>query len=74
MRNPPPQFTGVWLAGDNNFLVPGMLKDPRAGIDPQIGLAVLFVRTVAEETFIGQDRPHIALKINPIRNTVRSDP
>ncbi len=62
----------VRLAGHDGRITAQVGRGRRAIVQPQVGLAMFFVRAVAEEAVLRQDRPHVGVVAHAIRRRSRS--
>ena len=62
--NPTHQRTRFGFAGHDGKMILEFGPRPLGRVETQIGLAFLLVRTVAEVTVVGEDRPDVAIEID----------
>jgi hypothetical protein len=62
--DPPPQFALLRLPGNNHRAALSLCIGCFRGIQPQIGLALAGVGTVALEAMVGQDRADVSVELD----------
>ncbi len=66
-------FALVRLAGDDGIGQFAALGGALEGVEPQAGLALLFVRSVTGETVVGEDGADVAVEVDLGRGRIRSE-
>jgi len=64
VSNPCEQFAFPWFSGNDGGVTAQVRDRSFAEVKPQVRLALLLIRSVAEEALVGEDGPDIAIELN----------